>query len=34
LEDKNHIWKEWWQTVEEFTEEHIQENMKLAHFDE
>jgi hypothetical protein len=34
LEDKNPKWKEWWQTVQEFTKEHILKSMELAHFDE
>ncbi len=34
LGDKNPKWKDWWQIVQEFTEEEIQENMELAHFDE
>jgi hypothetical protein len=34
LADRNPKWKEWWQTVQEFTEEQIQDNMELAHSDE
>jgi hypothetical protein len=34
LGNKNPKWKEWWQTIQEFTEEQIQESMVLAHFDE
>jgi hypothetical protein len=34
LGDKNPKWKEWWQIVQEFTEEQIQENVELARFDE
>jgi hypothetical protein len=33
LGDKNPKWKMWWQTVQEFTEEQIQENMELTCFD-
>jgi hypothetical protein len=32
--DKNPKWKEWWQIVQKFTEEQIQENMELAHSNE
>jgi hypothetical protein len=32
LGDKNPKWKEWWQTGQEFTKEHIQEIMELAYF--
>jgi hypothetical protein len=34
LGNKNPKWKEWWQTVQKFMEEHILENMDLAHSDE
>jgi hypothetical protein len=34
LGDRNPKWKEWWQIVEEFTKEQIQESMELAPFDE
>jgi len=34
FEKKNSKWKECWQIVHEFTKEHIQDNMELAHFDE
>ncbi len=32
--DRNPKWKEWWQTIQEFIEEHIQDNMELACSDE
>ncbi len=32
--NKNPEWKEWWQTIQKFIEEWIQENMELAHFNE
>jgi hypothetical protein len=31
---KNLKLKEWWQIVQKFTKEQIQENMELAHFNE
>jgi hypothetical protein len=31
---RNPKWKEWWQTIHEFIEEHIQNNMELARFNE
>jgi hypothetical protein len=34
LETKNAKWKEWWQTIQEFTKEKIQKNMELAHSNE
>jgi hypothetical protein len=34
LGDKKHKWKEWWQTIQKFTKEQIQESMELACFDE
>ncbi len=34
LGNKNPKWKEWWQIVQKFTEEQIQESMELAHSDE
>jgi hypothetical protein len=34
LGDRNPKWKEWWQSIQKFTKEQIQENMELAHFDE
>jgi hypothetical protein len=34
LGDKNPKWKEWWQIIQEFKEEHIQESMELACSDE
>jgi hypothetical protein len=34
LEIKNPKWKEWWQTIQEFMEELIQQNMELVHFNE
>ncbi len=34
LGNKNPKWKEWWQIIQEFMEEHIQENMELTYFDE
>jgi hypothetical protein len=34
LGDRNPKWKEWWQTVQEFIEEQIQNNVELARFDE
>ncbi len=34
LGDKNPKWKEWWQTIQEFMEEQIQDNMELTCFDE
>jgi hypothetical protein len=34
LGDRNSKWKEWWQTIQEFIEEQIQESMELVHFDE
>jgi hypothetical protein len=34
LGNKNPKWKEWWQIVQEFTKEQIQESMELAHSDE
>jgi hypothetical protein len=34
LGDRNPKWKEWWQTIEEFAKEQIQESMELARFDE
>jgi hypothetical protein len=34
LGDRNPKWKEWWQIVQEFTEEQIQESMELARSDE
>jgi DNA-binding transcriptional regulator PaaX len=34
LEDRNPKWKEWWQTVQMFIEEHIQDNMELARSEE
>jgi hypothetical protein len=30
LGEKNPKWKEWWQIVQEFIEEQIQENMELT----
>jgi len=30
----NPKWKEWWQTIQKFTEEHIEDNMELVCFDE
>ncbi len=30
----NPKWKEWWQIVQEFIEEHIWDNMELAYFNE
>jgi hypothetical protein len=34
LGNRNSKWKEWWQIVQEFIEEHIHDNMELAHSDE
>jgi len=34
LENKNPKWNEWQQIVQEFTEEHIQDIMELARYDE
>jgi hypothetical protein len=34
LGDKNPKWKKWWQIVQEFIQEQIQENMELAIVDE
>jgi hypothetical protein len=34
LEKKNPKWKEWWQTIQKFTKEQIQENMELIRFNE
>ncbi len=34
LGDRNPKWKEWWQIVQEFIKEKIQNNMELAHSDE
>jgi len=34
LGDKNPKWKEWWQIVQEFIEEQIQDSMELAHSNE
>jgi hypothetical protein len=34
LGNKNPKWKEWWQIIQEFMEEQIQENMELTYFDE
>jgi hypothetical protein len=34
LGDKNFKWKEWWQTIQEFIEEKIQDSMELVRFDE
>jgi hypothetical protein len=34
LGDKIPKWKEWWQIIQEFKEEQIQESMELARFDE
>jgi hypothetical protein len=34
LGDKNPKWKEWWQIVQEFIKKHIQDSMKLVHFNE
>jgi hypothetical protein len=34
LGDRNPKWKEWWQTVQEFIEEQIHDNMELVHYDE
>jgi hypothetical protein len=34
LETKNPKWKEWWQTIQKFTKEQIQENMELIRFNE
>jgi hypothetical protein len=34
LEMKNPKWKEWWQIIQEFTKEQIQENMELICFNE
>jgi hypothetical protein len=34
LGDRNPKWKEWWQTIEQFTKEQIQESLELARFDE
>jgi hypothetical protein len=34
LGDRTPKWKEWWQTIQEFIEEHIQKSMELAHSDE
>jgi hypothetical protein len=31
---KNPKWEEWWQIVQEFTKEQIQENMELIRFNE
>jgi hypothetical protein len=31
---KNPKWKEWWQIVQEFTKEHIQDSMELVHSNE
>jgi hypothetical protein len=31
---RNPKWKEWWQTIHEFIEEHIQNNMELARSNE
>jgi hypothetical protein len=33
LVEKNLKWKEWWQTVQEITKEHIQESQDIAHVD-
>jgi hypothetical protein len=30
LVNKNPKWKEWWQTMQEFTKDQIQENMVLV----
>jgi hypothetical protein len=34
LGDRNPKWKEWWQIVQEFIEEQIQDNMELARSNE
>jgi hypothetical protein len=34
LGDRNPEWKEWWQIVQEFTKEQIQESMELVCFNE
>jgi hypothetical protein len=34
LGDRNPKWKEWLQTIQEFTEDHIQDIMELVHSDE
>jgi hypothetical protein len=34
LGDTNPKWKEWWQIVQEFTEEQIEDNLELVRFDE
>jgi hypothetical protein len=34
LGDRNPKWKEWWQIVQEFIEEQIQNNMELARSNE
>ncbi len=34
LGDRNPKWKEWWQIIQEFKEEQMQENMELACSDE
>jgi hypothetical protein len=34
LTEKNLKWKEWWQIMEEITEEQIQENQDIARADE
>jgi hypothetical protein len=34
LGDRNPKWKEWWQTIQEFTKEQIQDNMELAYSNE
>jgi hypothetical protein len=34
LVEKNSKWKEWWQTVQEITEEHIQKSLDISCADE
>jgi adenylosuccinate synthase len=34
LGDRNPKWKEWWQTIEQFTKEQIQESMELSRCNE
>jgi hypothetical protein len=34
LVDKNPKWKEWWQTIQDITEEYIQDSLEIVRVDE